>query len=97
MKRGGNAATITESEAPHPTKRMRGFVVNALSVAMHHASIIHPRRARFCKFPLTSINFRTSAFNIPFFSFRSYAPSFFTFFIRISTNPLARCRSVIMQ
>ena len=38
MKRGGNAATITESEAPHPTKRMRGFVVNALSVAMHHAS-----------------------------------------------------------
>ena len=38
MKRGGNAATITESEAPQPTKRMRGFVVNALSVAMHHAS-----------------------------------------------------------
>ena len=38
MKRGGNAATITESEAPHPTKRMRGFVVNALSLAMRRAS-----------------------------------------------------------
>jgi len=38
MKRGGNAATITESEAPHPTKRMRGFVVNALPVAMRRAS-----------------------------------------------------------